>query len=89
MIPADKLTGTPEISYPCLWEYKVFGEDCSLLIDAIKAACHPLTAEISHSNTSSSGRYHSMKARLTVPDEETRTAIFQHLQRASAVKFIL
>ncbi|MCK9174355.1 MAG: DUF493 domain-containing protein [Desulforhopalus sp.] len=83
------LEGQPEIEYPCIWEYKVFGEDCALLVDCLKEACHPHKTEINHSRSSSSGKYHSMKAVVEVPSEEVRVTIFEQLKQASAVKFIL
>lgn len=79
----------PEIVYPCTWVYTVIGEDCSLLKDTIVSACSSLPVKISHSHTSSKGKYHSLKAELEVPTEEIRLRVYEKLHRSPAVKIIL
>ncbi len=84
--------GTPdkaEITYPCTWVYKVIGEDCTLLKNLIVDTCAPLEVKISHSHTSSKGKYHSLNAELVVQDETSRLAIYQELKQHPAVKIIL
>jgi uncharacterized protein len=78
-----------EIEYPCTWVYKVIGEDCSLLKDIIISACSPLPVTISHSHTSSKGKYHSLNAELNVPNEEIRLKVYETLKSCPAVKIIL
>lgn len=78
-----------ELDYPCTWVYKVIGEDCSLLKDLIVSACSPLEVKITHSNTSSKGKYHSLNAELVVPDETKRLRIYELLKKSPAVKIIL
>ncbi|SDP67797.1 HP0495 family protein [Desulforhopalus singaporensis] len=79
----------PEINYPCVWVYKVIGEDCSLLKEEIVRACAPHDVTITHSHSSSKGKYHSLNAELTVPDEQVRLGIYKQLKSADAVKFVL
>lgn len=79
----------PEIEYPCTWVYTVIGEDCSLLKDTIVSACASLPVKISHSHTSSKGKYHSLKAELEVPTEEFRLRVYETLKCSPAVKIIL
>ncbi|WP_457576497.1 HP0495 family protein [Desulfomarina sp.] len=79
----------PEIEYPCSWVYKVIGQDCSLLKDAIIDACGSLSVTISHSHSSSGGKYHSLNAELTVHSEETRLAIYESLKASPVVKLVL
>jgi hypothetical protein len=79
----------PEIAYPCIWSYRVIGVDCSLLKDVIVAACSPLPVKISHSHTSSKGKYQSLNAELEVPSEEVRLKIYKVLQCSPAIKVIL
>lgn len=83
--PATKL----EISYPCHWSYRVIGEDLSLLKEVIVKACAPHPVTISHSQSSSKGKYHSLNAALTVPDEATRLAIYERIRENPAVKIVL
>jgi putative lipoic acid-binding regulatory protein len=79
----------PEIEYPCIWVYKVIGEDCTLLKDIIVSTCAPQEVIITHSHTSSKGKYHSLNAELVVEDEEARLGIYKALKSHPAVKIIL
>ncbi len=79
----------PEIDYPCSWIYKVVGRDRTLLEEVIITACAPEDVTISHSNASSSGKYHSLNAELTVKDEATRLAIYESLKCHPIVKLVL
>lgn len=79
----------PEIEYPCNWVYKVIGEDCSLLKDIIISSCSPLPVTITHSHSSSKGKYHSLNAEVEVPNEEFRLKIYETLKSSPAVKIIL
>ncbi len=79
----------PDIDYPCIWIYKVIGEDYSLLKDLIVTTCSPIDVKISHSHTSSKGKYHSLNAEVVVPDEARRLEIYEQLQNNPAVKIVL
>ncbi len=79
----------PEIEYPCSWIYKVIGEAPSLLGEAITTACWPHAVHISHSRSSSKGKYHSINAEIIVPDEATRLKIYDELKNNPAVKIVL
>jgi putative lipoic acid-binding regulatory protein len=79
----------PEIEYPCTWVYKVIGQDCTLLKDIITATCSPTEVSISHSQTSSKGKYHSLNAELIVTSEEVRLSIYETLKSDPAVKIVL
>jgi hypothetical protein len=87
--PLQESPERPEIEYPCTWVYKVIGEDCSLLKDVIVSACSPLPVKISHSHTSSKGKYHSLNAELEVPTEEVRLRIYELLKCSPIVKIVL
>lgn len=79
----------PEIAYPCTWVYKVIGTDCTLLKDAIVAACFPNPVTIGYSHSSSKGKYHSLNAELIVADETVRLKIYEALRNSSIVKIVL
>lgn len=79
----------PDIKYPCTWSYTVIGEDCSLLKDTIVSACTPLPVRISHSHSSSKGKYYSLHAELEVPNEKARLRIYATLKESLSVKIIL
>lgn len=78
-----------EIEYPCQWLYKVIGTDATLTTDAINECCGSLKVNIAYSNASSSGKYHSFNASVTVPDEKTRLAIFDALKVHPSLKMVL
>lgn len=79
----------PAIVYPCIWSYKVIGEQADPLRQAIILACAPHPVEISVSRSSRGGRYHSLEATVEVGDEQTRLAIFDRLKNHPAVKILL
>ena len=87
--PSATTQERPEIDYPCLWTYKVIGENHALLRDVIVAACSPHAVMISHSHKSSKGKYHSVNAEIVVPDETVRLRIYEILKSHSAVKIVL
>ena len=87
--PSREIPERPEVTYPCTWVYKVIGEDTALLRKIIVAACAPLEVSISRSHSSSKGRYHSLNAELTVPDEAYRLKIYETLKNHAAVKIVL
>ncbi len=78
----------PRISYPCVWSYKVIGENRELLQEAILVACAPEPVQISSSRASRGGKYHSLEARIEVRDEAHRLAIFARLKTHPAIKVL-
>jgi len=81
-------TKTPEITYPCLWLYKVIGEDATALTKAINTVC-PVSVAIVPSKTSSGGKYCSLNVEIEVASEAARLAIYQNLKNHLAVKMVL
>ncbi len=79
----------PEIDYPCTWQYKVIGKDKYLLEKAIHDICAPTPVTISFSNASSSGKYFSLNAELTVQDEPMRDTLFAAFQNHSDVTMVI
>ena len=79
----------PEITYPCVWSYRIVGTDESEIRDAVAtiigAAPHTLTP-VRRSRT---GRYCSLNLELTVEDEPQRQSIYAALQDHAAVHFVL
>ncbi|MBU0664598.1 MAG: DUF493 domain-containing protein [Proteobacteria bacterium] len=81
-------TKKPKITYPCVWLYKVIGEDVSSLTKAITTVC-PAQLSIAASKTSSGGKYCSLNVEIEVADEASRLAIYQNLKNHLAVKMVL
>ena len=78
----------PEITYPCLWLYKVIGENATALTRAITTVC-PGQVSIAASKNSSGGKYCSLNVEIEVADETSRLTIFQNLKNHLAVKMVL
>ena len=78
-----------QIAYPCRWQYTVVGENEGALRDILLLACAPAEVHIRFSHRSSSGRYVSLKAEITVASEEERDSIFRLIQDSEDVRFIL
>ena len=78
----------PEINYPCVWQYKVIGEDVTSLTRAITTVC-PAHLSLVASKTSSSGKYCSLNLEIEVEDEASRLAVYQNLKNHLAVKMVL
>jgi uncharacterized protein len=87
--PSPNAPDRPEIAYPCTWTYKVIGEDRAQLKEVITAACSPHAVLLSHSHSSSKGKYHSVNAELVVPNETVRLRIYEILKSNAAVKIVL
>jgi putative lipoic acid-binding regulatory protein len=78
-----------ELEYPCLWVYKVIGEDYDGVRQAILEVIRDRKCDISSSRRSSSGKYHSLNAEITVESEGVRDGIYQALKEHPAVKIVL
>ena len=79
----------PAIQYPCIWSYKIIGQDKELLrIAATNAAAHKHHT-ISESNKSSGGKYHSLNLETEVSCDDERLGIFEKLKSDGNVKIVL
>jgi len=79
----------PQIAYPCRWQYTVVGEDERALRQILLLACAPREVAVNFSHRSSSGRYISLKAEVTVASKEERDSIFRLIQDSEEVRFVL
>ncbi len=78
-----------EIAYPCEWIYKVIGEDCNLIRDAVVEVCGASSPQIHHSQSSSKGKYHSLEVRVVVESEKMRLSFYESLKKSPAVTVVL
>lgn len=83
------LSDKPEIHYPCVWQYKVIGENQERIVQAIEKISAPVPVKIEFSHSSSSGKYHSFNAEIEVQDEEARMSIYRALQEHPDIKVVL
>lgn len=82
-------TDRPEIEYPCMWQYKVIGKDKDLVEAAIQTICGHLPITVSFSNTSSSGKYHSLNVEIEIIDEKTRDALFVSFKEHQDITMVI
>ena len=80
---------TPNIDYPCEWEYKVIvptGYDINIpLKDVLKGKEY----KVALSHTSKQGTYNSYTTKVLVHSQDERQAIFEALKTHSNVKYVL
>lgn len=85
---SNEKTG-PEITYPTPWGYRIVGTS----EHDIRAHVFELLVGVEHDlvlgRRSSGGRYVSLHLSLVVKDEAQRLAIYDHLARHEAVRFVV
>ena len=78
-----------EVEYPCSWSYKVIGIDEEDLKNAVAVVLGEQKYLLTHSRSSSGGKYKSMCLETVVESETRRNAIFNALQSHAAVRMVL
>jgi putative lipoic acid-binding regulatory protein len=79
----------PIIDYPCVWPYKIIGQDEQLLKIAVANSIGDKKHQMSFTNISAGGKYRTLNLEVTVQSEEERLSIFQKLKNDRSVKFVL
>jgi uncharacterized protein len=78
-----------ELEYPCSWCYKLIGYEK----EAIERAIHEVILErehnLSHSNSSKTGKYVSMNLDLVILNEDERNFIYEALKAHQNIKMVL
>lgn len=82
------IEGKPEIHYPCLWEFRIIGEDKQSL-ERIVGELVAKPYALDEKNHSSKGRFVSMHLSVEVESEEERNALYQSLSTHKAIKMVL
>jgi uncharacterized protein len=80
---------TPEIAYPCEWVMKIIGSDEKAMREVITSIMECRHYEIAHSNTSKTGKYISLKVRLTFLSAEEKQYIYAKFTANKVIKFVL
>lgn len=78
-----------KLEYPCPWEYKVIGTDEVSLRQAVTEVIGLREHTVSLSNTSSRGKYRSLRIELIVISEQQRTGIYHALKAHPNVIMVL
>ncbi|WP_028579204.1 HP0495 family protein [Desulfogranum japonicum] len=79
----------PEIEYPTAWQYKIIGYSREAIEEAVFTAVKGASFLLTHSNTSSGGKYISMNLELVVETESHRLSLYDELVQHPDVKVVL
>jgi putative lipoic acid-binding regulatory protein len=79
----------PQIDYPCVWDYKVIGEDHALIPQNIEIILENFEFSHRKANKSASGKYTSFYVSVRVSSEMERNHIFGMLQKIPTVKIVI
>ena len=77
------------ITYPCEWPYVVIGASETDLRGAINTIMQNRTYTIAVSNTSTNGKYISLKVLVVVRNDEERIGIYDALTDHPATKIVI
>lgn len=83
------ITEKLELDYPCQWLYKIIALEEKALRDAVKEIFGTTQHVLTHSNTSSNGKYISYNLELTVDSEESRNSFYVALKEHPAIKMVI
>ncbi len=86
---AEEQRCRPEIAYPCLWQYRLIGEDEALMRAAVAECLEAEPCVLSAGNRSSGGRYVSVQVELMVQSEEERLQTYRLLSEHPHVRMVL
>ena len=78
-----------QLTYPCLWIYKVFGTDQDQMRSAIEDIVRDRSCRISLSRESETAKYVSLNVELTIESESHRIHLYEALKAHRAVKLVL
>jgi putative lipoic acid-binding regulatory protein len=84
-----RLTGKPDIAYPCTWTYKLFGMDREEMRRAVEQTIAGAEYTLTFSRSSRHGKYHCMNLAIPVASEQDRDAIYQALVNHTSFVLIL
>lgn len=78
-----------QVTYPCLWEYRLIGRDEELMRSAAAEVLADREHTITPSHQSSTGKYCSVLVEVTVADEDARLSIYDALKGHRDIIMIL
>ncbi|CAM2782426.1 DUF493 domain-containing protein [Helicobacter burdigaliensis] len=78
----------PQITYPCLWQYKIIGNDKEELIEI---AFNLIDKDFKHTlgKASKGGKYHSINIEVLVDNEEERDLIFSKFSSHEKIHIVI
>ncbi|MFP4333036.1 MAG: DUF493 domain-containing protein [Campylobacterales bacterium] len=84
----QKIEGKPDISYPTIWEYKLFTTDEKAIYERLFELIDK-KYDLSYSKSSKNGKYKSFKLTLEVDSEEHRNRVFKKIKELDIVAYVL
>jgi len=78
-----------ELTYPLNWTYKLIGSEKEALQKAIHDVIVEREHDLTHSNSSKTGKYVSLNLKLLVHNEDDRKFIFEALKAHQNIKMVL
>lgn len=84
-----KLTGKPEINYPCQWQYILIGSDETAMRETVTEVVGDQEHTLALSKNSATGKYCSLALALTVHHEAHRLETYHALLKHASIKMIL
>ena len=87
-MPSD-IHKDPEITYPCNWDFTIIGSDENEMREAIIEVVGYEVEHVSRGNTSSGGRYVSLRFSILVLSEITRNKLYTYLANHSSIRMVL
>ena len=79
----------PRIDYPTRWGYRIVGTSEEAMRAHVLALLGDVEHELVLGNRSRGGKYVSLHLSLVVRDEAQRLAIYDHLTRHDAIRFVV
>ncbi|MFT5051654.1 MAG: putative lipoic acid-binding regulatory protein [Chlamydiales bacterium] len=79
---------TPDIQYPCPWDYQIIGANEERLRGAVTVILEDKYV-LTLSNRSKNMRYCSMQLTVEVRDDDHRLSVFDGLRRHADILFVL
>ena len=89
MVNINDIDQKLELEYPCNWCYKVVGTEREALEQAIRDVIAEREHSLTHSKTSSGGKYTSLNLDMLVHNEEDRQFIYDALKAHQNIKMVL
>lgn len=77
------------ISYPCRWEYMLFGVSRERMTAAVETIIVDTDYALSLSNVSRNGKYRSLRLEVVVDDEAARDRLHQALRDHADIIMVL
>jgi len=89
IILPDGSPDKPAVDYPCDWQFKVIGENVSLIQQAIREILDKKEYDLQASNISLKGKYKSLSLVVNVASQNERDTIFKNLSESNHIKMVL